>query len=881
MLVPVIFLCHDVKSNADFHRVWNSFDTSILRYCTGFNHIVFRPGTMTTHLDASDHAVRHDEAEYSTGSSEVDSCSEIEDSDTEGVLSELSSCPDWDEIEAEVKESATAYPEPEGEDDSLAVVSKRVYTPINGLWQTRILQLLPGSVGSALHAKLIVADIVIRPGLVLHKDQRLISYGALSYSCGEPILARRIYLQGESFPITENLYLGLQSIRKSKEPMFLWVDAICIHQADREEKSQQVVNMLDIYRKADHVHVWLGPCGENTELAFSFLSAAENEIGSHVTKCPDCLKRLLEGVEEIFGRSWFRRTWVKQEIYASKHITTHCGHLAFMGDFVLVWTANLRSLIGSRARQPDRRIRNLDASAVAAEVDIIPSADHKGIINKALQKLGSFHRANPGELVARNDDEKQNRLLVDDPSHSLDIINVMRRCSKSECSDLRDHVYALLGMTNLKHHTGDTVCGDDNALIVDYSKSVAQILEELTRYIIHRDQSLAVLCLEVPYGRDLSQSHLAMLPSWVPDLRFQDRGRSWLQIPEIRNAYSDMDLGEHHGLDQLHPLHESGNLSGRYLGGCDAEPLERQSLYEDAPLHDDQTGCTSRDDPNSVTQAALISLSDSQLRLIGISVGSITFDREPFVTEWFRSNDPLRWNIFHEGHLNRGRLSAELLQSASLASVILEIEVKDTTLQSIFNAIDNELLSLRVQGRLPSSRGTRILIKITSLQYSELLGVVSVAVVPPAWYRSGSSGFTAWYESGGSGPKIVALDDLLIARCWYTDDLVAGMDKLDDYVKRDGPLTARLQLGQDNLPASWLVPKSARSGDLILLATGSPLPLLVRPRPSSLTYEFVGQAMPCQTAREDTFPSSVLLRLIRLIKHLGASSRSTAEFVLE
>lgn len=253
------------------------------------NHIAFSPGTMTTHLDASDRAARHDEAKYSTGSSEAESCSESGDGDTEVVLSELASCPEWDKIEAKAKESATVYPEPEGDDGSLAAASERVYTPINGLWQTRILQLLPGSVGSALHTKLLVADIVLRPGLALHKDQHLISYDALSYSCGEPILARGIHLQGESFPITENLYLGLQSIRKSKEPMFLWVDAICIHQADGEEKSQQVVNMLDIYRKADHVHVWLGSCGSDTRLALSFLSAKTN-IESHVKKCSNCLE---------------------------------------------------------------------------------------------------------------------------------------------------------------------------------------------------------------------------------------------------------------------------------------------------------------------------------------------------------------------------------------------------------------------------------------------------------------------------------------------------------------------------------------------------------------------------------------------------------------
>jgi hypothetical protein len=113
------------------------------------------------------------------------------------------------------------------------------------------------------------------------------------------------------------------------------VDAICIHHADGEEKSQQVVNMLDIYRKADHVHVWLGSGGKNTGLVLSFLSAKIN-IESHVTKCSHCLERLLEGIEDVFRRSWFRRTWVKQEIYATKQITTHCSYFAFTGDFVRV-----------------------------------------------------------------------------------------------------------------------------------------------------------------------------------------------------------------------------------------------------------------------------------------------------------------------------------------------------------------------------------------------------------------------------------------------------------------------------------------------------------------------------------------------------------------
>jgi hypothetical protein len=820
---------------------------------------------MTTHLDASDRVARHDKAKYSTGSSEAESCSESGDGDTEGVLSELASCPEWDKIEAKAKESATVYPEPEGDDGSLAAASERIYTPINGLWQTRILQLLPGSVGSALHAKLIVVDIILRPGLALHKDQHLISYDALSYSCGEPILARRIHLQGESFPITENLYLGLQSIRKSKEPMFLWVDAICIHQADGEEKSQQVVNMLDIYRKADHVHVWLGSCGKNTGFALSFLLAAKNNIESHVTKCSHCLERLLEGIEDVFRRSWFRRTWVKQEIYAAKQIITHCGYRAFTGDFIQVWMASLQSLIERNASLLERQTRNFDAPAAAAQLGVRLRADHISIIKEALRKLRSFQRANPGELVAWNDDEKQNHLLEDHAHHSLDIINVMRRCSGSECSNLRDHVYALLGMTNLNHHTGDTVHRENYALIVDYSKSVVQIFEELTRYIIHRDQSLAVLCLEVPYGANSSQPHIASLPSWVPDLRFLTFERSWLQIPAIERACSDVDIGEYHLLGKPRPLHVPGKPSGRYLGGCDIVKSERRSLYEDTSLQDDRSGWISREDPRLTRPSALISPPTNRLRLIGRSVGSMFLGQEPAVADCFRfQNDFDNWNIFHEGHLNRGGIPAELLKSVFMVE---EIEVQNCTLQSVSEAI-SDMLRLKLGSEWvdcwPTLPETRILAKIMHHRSAELLGFVSILV-------RGNPRFA-------SRQIIVPPDNSVIAQCSYTDDLAADIEESKTTGRVDQSFFSNFRIGTDNFPASWLVPKGARSGDLILLVTGSPLPLLVRPRPSSLMYEFVGQAMPCQMTREDAFPSLVLHRLMRIS---GALFRPTEEFVLE
>jgi hypothetical protein len=55
--------------------------------------------------------------------------------------------------------------------------------------------------------------------------------------------------------ITENLYNGLTRLRPQpgSEPLLLWVDTICINQADVEERNAQVVIMANIYKKAPRV----------------------------------------------------------------------------------------------------------------------------------------------------------------------------------------------------------------------------------------------------------------------------------------------------------------------------------------------------------------------------------------------------------------------------------------------------------------------------------------------------------------------------------------------------------------------------------------------------------------------------------------------------
>ncbi|KAI0537911.1 heterokaryon incompatibility protein-domain-containing protein [Xylaria digitata] len=65
-------------------------------------------------------------------------------------------------------------------------------------------------------------------------------------------------LNGHEFPITHNLALALRYLRSASHPLTLWVDAVCINQADIDERNSQVALMALIYSRAAAVVTWLG-----------------------------------------------------------------------------------------------------------------------------------------------------------------------------------------------------------------------------------------------------------------------------------------------------------------------------------------------------------------------------------------------------------------------------------------------------------------------------------------------------------------------------------------------------------------------------------------------------------------------------------------------
>jgi hypothetical protein len=136
-------------------------------------------------------------------------------------------------------------------------------------------------------------------------------YEALSYTWGEPDAVKDIELNGSCVPIRENLWSALVSLRDAREERVLWIDAICINQADVEERSRQVQLMHFIFFRAEAVIVWLGTT-ESAQSIYTFEEGIAGVVDPGV-------------VMELCNRPYWKRVWIVQEICAAQQLQVHWG----------------------------------------------------------------------------------------------------------------------------------------------------------------------------------------------------------------------------------------------------------------------------------------------------------------------------------------------------------------------------------------------------------------------------------------------------------------------------------------------------------------------------------------------------------------------------
>lgn len=389
-----------------------------------------------------------------------------------------------------------------------------------GHWQIRILEILPGDLGALLETELHVADLLHGPEVRIDGKKEAVSYAALSYVWGDG--CELVRCNGIDCYVTTSASLGLQQLRSSKY-QYVWLDSLCINQEDYEDKNQQVPKMLTIYSKAREVIIWLGKGSNNINRLLYDLERA-SAVGNaqfRILESDGSLEILDDGyvvntpetslcaMEDFLDLDWFTRLWTKQEIWAARR-----AFLCYDGQFCEWENFN-----------KNRFERVVDDSSVQK------TDKYRSVIERLERVCAQHVRGNFLAIAHAQADQAiddKNEFLEDCEGRELDIVNVVRRCSGSNCSDHHDYIYGVLGMSTVKRYNDDDYSGKP-MLSINYGQSIAQTFEDLTRYILERDDNLSVLLLEDAFTRrDQDPTHNERLPSWVPDWRFSYGDLGWL-----------------------------------------------------------------------------------------------------------------------------------------------------------------------------------------------------------------------------------------------------------------------------------------------------------------------------------------------------------------
>jgi hypothetical protein len=137
-------------------------------------------------------------------------------------------------------------------------------------------------------------------------------YEALSWTWGNERPSEPLFVNSnDDSPLSvcllpPHLAAALKALRDQNLPRYLWVDAICINQANIKERNDQVPMMDQIYGNATNVCIWLGPDDEKSERALHFIRRIVRELWAFDEICSN--RKLADdwaALMSLMRRPWF------------------------------------------------------------------------------------------------------------------------------------------------------------------------------------------------------------------------------------------------------------------------------------------------------------------------------------------------------------------------------------------------------------------------------------------------------------------------------------------------------------------------------------------------------------------------------------------------
>jgi hypothetical protein len=332
------------------------------------------------------------------------------------------------------------------------------------------------------------------------------TWGSAPYNKGRPKGSTyQIVVNGVTRPVQQNLHDALDHLSSKIEDLDipLFVDAICINQADMNERASQVRQMREIYENAELVVGWLGVPFEERETRLAieqmkrFQQVLQSQNAAESNNVYDVPLAITPedatlfpvnsnsptytawmGINKILNSKYWLRTWIMQEATGPARTWFYCGSHRFdkIQLSATVYFGHLYS--GHEAANLDF-VRNIGMGGSAARLSGFRQLD------------GSFPNNRSG---------------------TTRLIDLCQSFRNTKSTDPRDKVYAPRNLAT-----------DLNAseLSHDYTRTTEQVYTDLAKLYLRKNDNLDILGFVVHPAPDSAQmqgeSQDVCVPSWVPD----------------------------------------------------------------------------------------------------------------------------------------------------------------------------------------------------------------------------------------------------------------------------------------------------------------------------------------------------------------------------
>ena len=227
-----------------------------------------------------------------------------------------------------------------------------------------------------------------------------------------------ININHRGFAVRENLWHFLNAARLRGLKCSLWIDAVSIDQDNVTERNHQVQYMGHIYSQASQVIVWLGLATEGTNALARHLLRSQQQRPleayretRHLHEIHVSHALIDAGAQDLYQRDYWLRTWVIQEILLAKELVVFIGAETIAWRYVSAFLLLGEGRLGSKLEH------------------VIPSSDSADVL-----------RTTHAYRIL------QQRMTFEWTMHSYSLASLLRQFAHSQCRDIRDRIFGLLGL---------------------------------------------------------------------------------------------------------------------------------------------------------------------------------------------------------------------------------------------------------------------------------------------------------------------------------------------------------------------------------------------------------------------------------------------------